>query len=324
MKTLLLRQQDVVRHLDALAVLAALREGFREHSATDAPAAWGARAEVAKDASASVLFPGLSPSVPAYSVKVQARFANAAQLATSFLHLHDRATGELLAVMEASQLTSLGTGLTAALAADVLARPEASTVALLGASRQASVALKCLRLVRSLRSVRIWDRDPAAADALARRTWQTLSLPSQTALNVEEAVAEADLVLCVDDGGEPLLYPGMLRSGAHVCSLPAGEPGKADLSANLIRQSKFFCDDRALAQSQGILGALGLGGDLVAAELGEVLRGTREGRIHGDEITLFAAVGLPLTDLSAAWSVYESAKEDETIARIDFGEAVTL
>lgn len=323
MKTLLLTREDVVRHLDALPLLEALREGFRDHANARDPKGQRHRAAVSDEGTATVLFPGVSPKIPAYSVKVQSAYAKQSPTQTSVLHLFDRARGELLAIMEASQLTALRTGLIAALAADVLAPPEAATVALIGASRQASVTLKCLRLVRSLRRVEIYDRDFAAAESLAQRTYDALQLPAHGVNTIEEAVADADLVIAVTDTREPFLFPGMLKNGAHVSSLYAGEPGKADLSANLISQSKFFCDDRELQQTHGILKTLGLGPEAVTAELGEVIAGTKPGRQGRAEVTLFSSVGLPFVDLAAAWSVYEGAKTDEAIARIDFGDAVS-
>ena len=36
----------------------------------------------------------------------------------------------------------------------------------------------------------------------------------------------------------------MVPEGAHVTTLGADEPGKAEVSAELIKASRFFCDDR--------------------------------------------------------------------------------
>src|SRR5271154_1789702 len=51
--------------------------------------------------------------------------------------LYDLETGELLAVIDADWLTSRRTAATAALGADILARPSASTAGVLGSSEQA-------------------------------------------------------------------------------------------------------------------------------------------------------------------------------------------
>ncbi|HEX5749887.1 MAG TPA: hypothetical protein VFZ09_26890 [Archangium sp.] len=111
----------------------------------------------------------------------------------------------------------------------------------------------------------------------------------------------------------------MLRGGSHVTALGADEPGKAELSAGLLRQSLFFCDNRALNVAMGAPAGVGLGDDVIHAELGEVLAGTKPGRTDAGQVTLFGAVGLPFQDLVAAWHVYQGARYDELVQRVDFG-----
>src|ERR1700726_3936246 len=72
-----------------------------------------------------------------------------------------------LAVMESSYLTALRTGLVGALGADVLARPTASTVAIIGAGAQGQAQLAALRRVRPLTAVRVFDHVPEAGRRLA-------------------------------------------------------------------------------------------------------------------------------------------------------------
>lgn len=271
MSTLLLNRADVVRHLDALPLLDTLREVFT-----------GAR-------------------LPAYTIRVQGTFPGADPGPQELLHVHDRQSAALLAVMEAGHLTALANGLVAALATDALARGDASRVALLGAGKQASVALKCLRLVRSLSHVRIWDPKLPEAQALAERTYRQLSLPAHTALTVEEAVADADVIVCATGSAEPLLHPGTVPNGCHVVALGA------ELSAALIRQSRSF-------QIEGDAEAGGNG-------LGALLQGTTEGRQSPEEITVFAHAASPSQDAAAAWTIFENAREDESVQRGEFGAA---
>lgn len=317
MSTLVLTRADVVRHVEALPLLEELRRGFRAYSEERSLRGHKARAPLRAGGSARVSFAGASPDVPAYTVKANARFPLAGA-ATAVMQLHDSRTGELLAVMEADHLSALRTGLVGAVAADVLARPEASRVAVIGADRQGSIQLKCLRLVRSLKQVWVFDEDPVKREAFAQRIYQTLSLPTWPAKSLEEAVGDAEIVVSATPSRTPFLYPGMLRAGTHVNSFGADEPGRAELSASLIRQSLFFCDDRELAATIGALGNVRLTSAAVTAELGEVLLGEHQGRASPDDVTLFAGVGLPFQDLAMAWATYEDARADESIQRVDF------
>ena len=319
MSTLLLNRSDVVRHMEALTLLSEMREAFRADAETRPAEPQRARAALHDKGSALVVFPGTLTGIPAYTVKVHAKFPGRTPAIQGVVQLHDLETGALLAVMDSGHLTALRTGVVGALAADVLAREDASRVALIGAGAQASMQLKSLRLVRSLNHVRVFDVDVARAVEFSTRMYHALNLPMRPAMSVEEAVEDADIVITATPSREPFLFPGMLRGGSHVTALGADEPGKAELSAGLLRQSTFFCDNRALNAAMGAPAGVGLGEDIIHAELGEVLAGKKPGRTDAGQVTLFGAVGLPFQDLVAAWHIYQGARHDDSVQRVDFG-----
>ncbi len=61
-------------------------------------------------------------------------------------------------------------------------------------------------------------------------------------------------------------------------TLGPDEPGKCEVSADVIRRALFVCDDRGLAVTMGAIGGAGLGPNAIDAELGEVLAGAHPGR----------------------------------------------
>ncbi len=319
MSTLLLSRTDVIRHMEALTLLSEMREAFRADAENRSAVPQRARAPLHDEGAALVVFPGTLPGIPAYTVKVHAMFPGRSPAVQGVVQLHDLETGALLAVMDSGHLTALRTGVVGALAADVLARQDATRVALIGAGAQASMQLKSLRLVRSLQHARVYDVEVPRAVEFAARMYQALKLPVRPAMSVEEAVEDADIIITATPSREPFLYPGMLRGGSHVTALGADEPGKAEISAGLLRQSTFFCDHRALNVAMGAPAGVGLGEDIIHAELGEVLAGTKQGRIDAGQVTIFGAVGLPFQDLVAAWHVYQGARTDDSVQRVDFG-----
>ena len=107
----------------------------------------------------------------------------------------------------------------------------------------------------------------------------------------------------------------MLSAGTHVTTLGPDEPGKAEVSADVIRASLFVCDDRQLAVEVGALRGVGLGPDAVSAEMGEVLAGQHPGRTSSDEITVYAGDG-PIHSCLA-----ETQKLALRIGKIVFEEA---
>lgn len=322
MSTLLLSRGDVLRCMDALSLLEDMRAAFR----ADAAAPRLAEPQLPRAAppglpALEVAFPGVLPGLAASTVSLRVTGEAPSASRPGLIHLYSD-TGALLALLDASHLAALRTGVVGALAADMLARPESSRVAMLGAGPQASLQLKSLRLVRSLQYVRVYDKELPRAAELAARLYSALNLPVHPAVSVEEAVEDADIVIVALDGAldsrEPVLLPGMVRAGTHI-QVGAARPGFAPLSAGLVRQSTVFCDHRALHASRGLPASVGLGAEVLQAELGEVLTGQKPGRTDPGQVTLFGSLGLPFQDLVAAWHVYQVARDDEDVRRMDFG-----
>jgi ornithine cyclodeaminase/alanine dehydrogenase-like protein (mu-crystallin family) len=306
MPTLLLTRGEVDALLDPAALLPDMRAAFRAYSAG------GARAERVRAAlpgpgSATVLFPGTAPGVPAYTVKVHAKFPAERPAIRGVLCLHDRDTGALLALMDSTHLTAVRTGLCGALAADVLARQGADRVAIVGAGVQGEHQLRALGLLRPIRQAWVFDTVAERAAAYAERM-SSPGLRVEVSDSASAAVRDADIVLAATWARTPFLLPGMLAPGAHVTTLGSDEPGKCEVSADLLRAALFVCDDRDLAVTMGAIGGAGLGPAAIAAELGEVLAGSHPGRTTPDEITIYGGVGLAFQDAVAAWHVYRAAR----------------
>ena len=317
MSTLLLTRSDVSRNLQALTLLTDMREAFRADALARTVAPQRTRVPLHAEGTAMVLFPGSLPGVPAYSVKVHGRFPTSTPSIQGVLQLFDLASGSLLAVMDAGHLSAVRTGVVGALATDVLARPDATRVAFLGAGNRAVLQLKSMRLVRTLSQAFVYDTDFTRAAAFATRMYQQLSLPVQPVLSVAEAVAEADIVVTSLPAGQGVLSAEWVRPGMHITALGAEESDKVELPAELLQRATFVCDHRGMAVSSGMVGA-GPDESSINAELGEIIAGMRPGRTSPEQLTVFGMVGLPFQDLAAAWHVYQAAQGDDEVRRVDF------
>src|SRR5215218_4855880 len=126
-------------------------------------------------------------------------------------------TGEPLALIDARAVTALRTGAVAAVAAQELAREDASTVGIIGCGVYGSWAARCLAAAEYGPGV-CFDPDPDAAGALAGELdWEAGSR--------DDALA-CDVVTCVTPGNEPVVTAADLRPGAHLNLLGADGPGK--------------------------------------------------------------------------------------------------
>jgi ornithine cyclodeaminase/alanine dehydrogenase-like protein (mu-crystallin family) len=327
MSTLLLTRANIESLLDIPALLPALKDGFIQYSQRELlklPATQRGRSTLLKEgSSATLLYPGLLPNVPAYSVKVHAKFpglggSQQGPAIRGLIHLFDVETGKLLAVLESSYLTAVRTGLVSALAAHTLARKDAKTVAVIGAGAQGCWQLRALAKLRFIKQVLVFDNVPFVAGKFVAELARELDAKIVSVNTLTEALIDAEIILSATWSRSPFLYDGMVNEGVHISTLGADEPGKAEVSADLLAQSLVVCDDRDLALSQGAIGNVGLSAENIHAELGEVLTGQKHGRQTDDDITVFASVGLAWQDLVAAWQVYQAALEKGVGQRLEF------
>jgi ornithine cyclodeaminase/alanine dehydrogenase-like protein (mu-crystallin family) len=217
--------------------------------------------------------------------------------------LSDASDGSLLAVLDASAVTALRTGAAAVLAAEELGRPDAETVAVIGAGVNGKAAAKTF-LARG-RSVMLWDVD----EERARRAAEELG--AGLAASREKALA-ADLLVTVTPGHEILLPEGSLRVGQHVSLMGADGPGKAEIAVGELKRVHVFCDDWEQASHNGELAHAVEAGAITegdVTQLGEVLTGTARGRQSPDDITIFDSTGLAIQDLAIALAAVEHADE---------------
>ncbi len=237
--------------------------------------------------------------------------------------LWDAATGELLALLDGRLITEVRTAATSAAAARVLARPDAHTLALLGAGVQARSHLEAIRLVKSLRAVRVWSRTAAGAHRLAAEMQSRVGLPIAVCATAEAAVRGADLIVTATSSATPVLRGEWIDEGAHVTAVGAPRPDWRELDTEAVRRARIFVDSRAgaLAESGDVLLAIkerAIAPDHILAEIGEVLAGTVRGRQTESDVTLFKSLGMAVEDVAAAHFVYARAREKGMGQEISF------
>lgn len=235
--------------------------------------------------------------------------------------------GELLAVVEAGEITAIRTAAVSGLATRLLARPEACDLAILGSGVQARTHLEAMAVVRDLRRVRVWSRTAAHAEAFARSEALASGPTIEAIGDAEEAVRGADLICTTTAAREPILEGAWLAPGAHVNAVGSSVRTARELDGTAVARSRLFVDRResALAEAGDFLIAMEegvVGVDHIVAELGELLTGADAGRRSPEEITLFKSLGLGVEDLAAAEHVYRQALSQGGGAEVEFAARV--
>jgi ornithine cyclodeaminase/alanine dehydrogenase-like protein (mu-crystallin family) len=226
----------------------------------------------------------------------------------------DGPTGVPLAVLNASALTEIRTAAMSVLATDLLARPGAGDLAVIGTGVQARAHIRAFSQARALRRIRVAGRDPARAAQFAAGLQAEIPVPVTACSSAAEAVAGADIIVTATSSAQPVLRRAWISGGAHVNAVGACLPTDRELDPATVAAAWFVTDRRESAKAESgdyrlalAEGAIGPGH--IRAELGEILAGTAPGRTSPDQLTVFESLGLAVEDLAAAALAVRRATE---------------
>ena len=214
-------------------------------------------------------------------------------MATIFLV--DPQTGTPLAIMDGRLITEMRTAAVSAAATKLLASPDAKVLAILGSGVQARSHVEALRLVRQFEEIRVWSPTLEHAKRFAQEI-------GATAMSVEEAVRDADVIVTVTSSKTPVLKGDWLKPGCHVNAIGACRPDWRELDDEAMQKNVVFVDSREGAMRES--GDVILSGAKIYAELGEALAGKVPARAN--ETTIFKSLGMAVEDIAAAMLVYHS------------------
>ncbi len=201
-------------------------------------------------------------------------------------------------------LTELRTGAAGAVAGDLLARRDASTVAIVGAGSQARHQLQALMRVRAIERVRIASRTPERLLAFADEVGSQYGLAVDVCRSVEDAVRGADIVVTTTPSRTAVVEADWLEPGTHVTAVGSDDPSKQELASGvLVRAAVVAVDDRAQAARGGELRHAIESGVMSADDtvtLGELLEGAAAGRRGDDDVTVADLTGVGVQDAAIA------------------------
>lgn len=224
----------------------------------------------------------------------------------SLILLFDQSVGRVEWVIEAGKVNAYRTAAADAVAADLLARADASVLAIFGAGNQALFECLAIARIRPIRQVRVVARDAAKGDAFVA----ALKGEGLNAVRTEarEACEQADIVVTATPSRAPLFEADWVRPGTHVASMGSDAAGKQELPPALFDRAALFCD---LPSQAVIMGDLQhFGGDRASiVAIGEVLRGSAQGRVSPEQITVFDSSGIALQDLTIARRLVAARQE---------------
>ena len=232
--------------------------------------------------------------------------------------------GEPLAILDASAITAIRTAAASGAATDALARVDAGDLALIGTGTQARTHLDAMRVVRTLRRVRVWSRSRDNAERFARDESARTGLAIEVAASCEAAVRGADLICTTTSAKEPVVNGAWLAPGAHVNAVGACFAEWRELDTELVQRSRLYTDcrescvneagDFLIPRKEGAITDAHLLG-----ELGDVFSGKVAGRVSPADITLFKSLGVAVEDLASAHEIHARARATGKGVWIEWG-----
>ena len=238
--------------------------------------------------------------------------------------LFSRETGELLALMNASEITAIRTAAVSAVATRLLAREDAQQLAIIGAGVQARTHLAALACVRSIKHARVAARNfEHAAATRATRCSRSFRFRLSRCEHNEEAVRGADLIVTATSSLEPVINKDWISPGAHINAIGTHSPNSREIDSATMAAARIFVDRResALNESGDYLLAAKEGvvtPESIVGEIGELLIGTKSGRTSATEITLFKSLGLAIEDVACADYLYRKGSSENVGTWVEF------
>jgi alanine dehydrogenase len=251
--------------------------------------------------------------------------------------LYDSAEGELKAIIIGEitcaelpnniAVTGLRTAATSAVGTDLLARPDASSVAIFGAAGQAKNHLLALMQVRTLKNVKVYSRNPENRKKFADEMGPLTDLNIQPVASAEEAVRNVDIILTATNASVPVFDGKWLEPGQHVTTIVGSNVGLVKGGFTAAKRREI--DDTTLARSHvhGIVSVQqavqdeqadiydpvqrGVIGWEQLIEIGDILAGKKEGRTKAEQITFFKNnAGQGVADVALGALVLEAVKKN--------------
>lgn len=222
---------------------------------------------------------------------------------TAFGVLADVETGYPVLLSELTLTTALRTAAMSALAARWMARKPARVMALIGNGAQSEFQTIAFHHMLGVRSVRLYDTDPAAMAKLERNL-ALLALPDLEVVrcaSTREAVEGADIVTTAiaEKRKAAILTPDMIRPGMHLNAVGGDCPGKTELHPDILTHpdARIVVEFEPQSRIEGEVQQLDPTFPVI--EFADVVSGAVRAREDDRQVTIFDSVGFALEDFSA-------------------------
>jgi ornithine cyclodeaminase len=308
--------RSVASMTDAIALM---KQAFQELSAGKAVSPLRTPIDVGDELGVSLFMPAFVPGSAALGMKLVSVFPQNPAKGLPTIHavvcLVSADTGEPLALIEGGYLTALRTGAVSGAATDLLARPESSTLVVIGSGVQGMTQAAAVCAVRPIDRLIVVGRDQKRLDQFKASVSQELPAYQgsvETSTKAGEVVPLADIICTATTSKTPVFDDSDLQPGVHINAVGAFTPAMQEIPSATIARSRVIVDlfSHAYAEAGDLIYPVNEGlvtPDHYHDELGMLVAGTVKGRTDPEQITFFKSVGNAVQDVVVAKLAFERA-----------------
>ncbi len=232
--------------------------------------------------------------------------------AHALIVLNSSDTGVPLAIMDGTYISAMRTGAVTGVGAKYLANPDSETVGMIGCGVQARTQIMAIKAaIPSVTVLKGYDIRPEASKTFTEWASEQLTINGVVVESPQEAVEDSDIVVTVTVADEPIVRDSWLKQGCYFAHVGSYQEEEEEV---ILNADKVVVDlwHEVLHRGTPLLAKLYNAGRIddekVHANIGEIIRGKKDGRVRREERIFFSPLGLGSEDVGVACLVYEEAK----------------
>lgn len=300
--------QSIVRDLD---VVSAMEKGFIDYSNGKTVVPPVGELLFEKENGEAHIKYGYIKEDDFFVIKIATGFYNNPKIglpsSQGMMLVFNQKTGEPVAVLlDEGMLTDIRTAAAGALAAKYFAPKKVNAIGIIGTGIQAKLQLNYLKDIVDCRSVWVWGRNKAKAEAFQQQMQGDFEI--KIAALTAEVAQNCNLIVTTTPAEAPLLFAKDIQPGTHITAVGADTHQKQELESTILQQADLVISDSIpQSKSRGEIYKATQNGVLdesKVVELGVAIQDAALQRKNDDQISVADLTGVAVQDIMISVAVY--------------------
>ena len=223
--------------------------------------------------------------------------------------LNSLESGQPLALMDGTLITSYRTAAVTGLATKYLSRTNSEIAAFIGCGFQTEFQIEAILSVRAIQKIKLFDLDKSHCERIAQRFDNCCICD-----DLEGCVRGSDILTTLTPSREPFIMADWIDIGTHINAVGADAEGKQEFEDDIVNIcSIFVVDDKVQAfhsgesqhsQNKGPMADLF---HVVEHKHARGVNGATKARLEAENkgISFFDSTGLAIEDVALAGQIYQ-------------------